>query len=77
MTKRRLLNKKAYDEVLLLQKLVKSKDEHEYEVSVRVDVDGNESFVIEHFYEDEWIAKIVGENYTVIRKMIIEYLSKL
>ena len=77
MTKRRLINKLAYDEILLLQKLAKSKENHEYIVSIQVFENKNEAFVIDHYFEDEWIAKIVGENYTVISKMLIEYLNNL
>ena len=77
MTKRKLINKLAYDEMLLLKKLAKSEGEHEYVVSIQIDDRDNESFVIDHYFESEWIGKIVGENYTVISKMLIEYLSKL
>lgn len=77
MTKRRLINKIAYDEMLLLKKLAKSKGDHEYVVSIQIDDGNNESFVIDHYFESEWIAKIVGENYTIISKMLIEYLSNL
>ena len=77
MTKRRLINKKAYDEMLLLSKLAKSDGENEYVVSIQIDYDGDESFVIDHSVDGEWKARIVGENYTTISKILIEYLSKL
>lgn len=77
MTKRKLINKKAYDEMLLLKKLAKSDDENEFEVSIQIDYDGDESFVIDHSIGDEFKARIVGENYTKISKLLIEYLSKL
>ena len=76
MTKRRLINKIAYDEMLLLKKLAVIDTENNYEVSLQMDENGKEGFVIDHFFEEEWICKIVGENYTVISKMLIEYLSK-
>jgi len=76
MTKRRLINKKAYDEMLLLQKLAKSYGENEYIVSIQIDYDGDESFVIDHSFDGKWKARIVGENYTVISKLLIEYLSR-
>ena len=77
MTKRRLINKKAYDEMLLLKKLLVSDDEDIYVVSLQVNDNGNEKFVIDHYCLGKWKAQIVGENYTIISKMIIEYLSKL
>jgi hypothetical protein len=75
MTKRRLINKKAYDEMLLLQKLAKTDDHNTYIVSIQVDENGNEGFVINHYCQDNWKATVVGENYTTISKMLIEYLS--
>ncbi len=77
MTKRRLINKIAYDEMLLLKKLAKCEGEHEYVVSIQIDDGDNEAFVIDHYFESEWIGKIVGENYTIISKMLIEYMSKV
>ena len=75
-TKRRLINKKAYEELLLLQKLARGKNDHQYFVSIQVDENGNEGFVIEHYIGMKWIARIVGENYTVVSKMLIDYLNK-
>ena len=77
MTKRRLINKKAYEEMLLLQELLKGDIENTYKVSIQVDENNNENFVIDHYKNVEWQATIVGENYTIISKMIIGYLSKL
>ena len=77
MTKRRLINKIAYDEMLLLKKLAVDNNEHSYQVSLQVNKNGEEQFVVDHYFEEEWIAKIVGENYTVISKMLIGYLSNL
>ena len=77
MTKRRLINKKAYEEILLLKQLLKSDIENTYRVSIQVDENDNENFVINHYKNEEWIATIVGENYTIISIMIIGYLSKL
>lgn len=77
MTKRRLINKKAYDEMLLLQKLAKSDEENEYIISIQIDQDGDESFVIDHSVNGEFKARIVGENYTSISKLVIGYLSKV
>ena len=76
MTKRRLINKKAYDEILLLKQLLKSDDWSKYIVSIQVDENDNENFVINHYKNEEWIATIVGEDYTVISKMVIVYLNK-
>ena len=76
MTKRRLINKIAYDEMLLLKKLAVGDNENSYDVSLQIDENGQEGFVIDHYFEEEWICKIVGENYTVVSKMLIEYLSK-
>jgi hypothetical protein len=77
MTKRRLINKKAYDEMLLLKELAKSDLDNEFEVSIQIDQDGDESFIIEHSIDGKFRARIVGENYTKISKMVIGYLSKL
>ena len=77
MTKRRLINKKAYEELLLLQSLLTTYGDNEFIVSIQVDENGFEGFAVDHYFEEEWICKIVGENYTVISKMLIEYLSKL
>lgn len=77
MTKRRLINKKAYDEMLLLKELAKSDLVNEFEVSIQIDQDGDESFVIDHSVGGEFKARIVGENYTSISKITIGYLSKL
>ena len=76
MTKRRLINKKAYDEILLLKQLLKGDEENKYVVNIQVE-NGIEGFVIYHYYLEKLKAQIVGENYTVISKMIIGYLSKL
>jgi|LGVF01.2.fsa_nt_gb hypothetical protein len=77
MTKRRLLNKKAYDEVMLLKKLLKGdNDDDIYVVSIQVDEHGDEGFIVEHFCLGNHKAIIVGENYTIISKMLIEYLAK-
>ena len=76
MTKRRLINKKAFDEMLLLKKLAKSDEENKYTVSIQINDNGLEEFVIEHYEDDEWISTIVGENYTIISKMLIDYLNK-
>ena len=77
MTKRRLINIKAYNELLLLKKLAKSDENNKYTVSIQVNDNDKEEFVIEHYEDDEWISTIVGENYTVVSKMLIDYLSKL
>ena len=76
MTKRRLINKIAYDEMLLLKKLAVSDNENRYDISLKIDENGQEGFVIDHYIEEEWICSIVGENYTIVSKMLIEYLSK-
>ena len=76
MTKRRLINKKAYDEMLLLKQLLESDDWSKYIVSIQVDENDNENFVINHYKNEKWIATIVGEDYTVISKMVIVYLNK-
>lgn len=76
MTKRRLINKIAYDEMLLLKKLVIGDSNNSYKVSLQIDENGNECFVINHYFEEKWVCEIVGENYTIISKMLIEYLSK-
>ena len=75
MTKRRLLNKKAYEELLLLKKMTSAEKTHEYIISVQVDYDGKESFIIDQYSDDslkELTGKIVGENYTAISKLFIE-----
>ena len=59
MTKRRLINKKAYDEMLLLKKLTKRDNENNYVVSIQVDENGNEGFMINHIYRGEFMAEIV------------------
>ena len=76
MTKRRLINKIAYDEMILLKKLAVSDQDNRYEISLQIDENGHEGFVVEHYFQEEWICKIVGENYTIISKMLIDYLSK-
>ncbi len=76
MTKRRLLNKKAYDEITLLKKLLKGDEDNVYIASIQVDENGTEGFVVEHYVVGEWKGTIVGENYTMMSKMIIEYLDK-
>jgi len=77
MTKRKLINKKAYEEMELLKKLVKNDELNTFIVSIQIGEDGNELFIIDHYFDDEWTAKIVGENYTEISKRIIRYSSKL
>lgn len=77
MTKRRLINIKAYDEMLLLKKLAKDDKDNSYIASIQIFYDGSEGFVIEHYTNNILKAKIVGENYTIVSKMLIEYLSKL
>ena len=75
MTKRRLINKKAYDELLLLQDLLSTVTDNSFKVSIQV-IDEVEMFVVEH-YRDVWIHTMFGENYTEISKTIIVYLSSL
>lgn len=77
MTKRKLINKKAYEEMLLLQKLAKNDEDNVFVVSIQVDENGNEGFVIEHYVDCEWESSIVGENYTIASKLLIDYLDKL
>jgi len=77
MTKRRLINKKAYEEILLLEELLPGDESNAYIVSIQVFHGKTESFVVDHYLNDEIKAQIVGENYTIISKMIIGYLSKL
>jgi len=76
MTKRRLINKIAYDEMLLLKKLAVGDNENNYLVSLQVNEDLEEEFVIDHYFEGEWIFKLSGKNYTEISKKLIGYLSK-
>ena len=75
MTKRRLINKKAYEEMLLLQKLASSDDEDIYNVSIQISDNNSEEFVIDHYCLGKFKAKIVGENYTIVSKMLIRYLN--
>lgn len=77
MTKRKLINKKAYDEMVLLKELLKNDLNNEFEVSIQIDEDGDESFIVDHSVDGKFKARIVGENYTKISKMIIGYLSNL
>jgi len=77
MTKRKLINKKSHEEMLLLKKLTKNDLVNEYIISIQIDENDNESFVINHYKDSEWIGTIVGENYTKISKLFITYLDKL
>ncbi len=61
---------------MLLQKLVKDDNENKYVVSIQIDENGNEGFVVDHFFHDEIITTAVAEDYTIMSKMLIDYLSK-
>lgn len=74
-TKRRLLNKKCYEEVVLLRDFCKQYGQ--FTVRVGLDHDGREQFVIEHFVNGESVAQIVGENYTKVSKMLLNYVTKI
>ena len=76
MTKRRLINKKAYEEMLLLKELLDFYDD-DFTISIQLNYDDKEMFVVDHFVNEEWKSALVGENYTNISKILISYLSKL
>jgi len=77
MTKRRLANKKAYDEIMLLHKLLPNDQDNSYEIFIEVDRNGYERYVVYHSSKLLGIKMIKGKDYVEISKNIIEYLDKL
>jgi hypothetical protein len=70
MTKRRLINKKAYEEMVLLKEMVKGYGE--YVVSLEIDENGNEGFKIA-----DSTMEIFGEDYATVSKMFIKHQSDI
>jgi len=75
MTPRRLINKKAYEEMVLLKKFCSTYGE--FTVGLGLDEENREQFLIEHFVEGQSVALIVGDNYTDVSKMLMNYVTNI
>lgn len=64
-TARRLINKKAFEEMKLIRDFLGG----DAEVSIRLTHDDNEEFVVK---SEERNFEVVGENYTKISKMLLK-----
>jgi len=74
MTPRRLINKKAYEEMVLLKEFCLTYGE--FTVGLGLDEENREQFLIEHFVDGQSVALIVGDNYTDVSKMLMNYVTK-
>lgn len=76
-TKRRLANKRAYDEMLVLHQLLIEDEFNEFKIFIEVDKYGKETYNIEHIVFGEVKKTLIGDNYVEISKKVIEYLNDL
>ena len=71
-TVRRLINKKAYEEMVLIKGLVRTSG-YKWDIVIELDRDERERFAVYEGCE----KKFVGYNYTKLMKEISEYIVKM
>lgn len=75
-TQRRLINKKAYDELVLIKKFLEKQDwtNRKYECGLDLDDNLRERFFV-NILEDTSYTVLNGKNYSEITKALMEYLN--
>lgn len=72
-TKRRLINKKAYDEMILIKDFLELNN-RDYKVVLELDKDEKEMFVIYDAVSDKFCT--YGYNYGELMKNLTKYMSE-